>query len=190
MFANFNRFRKQIRILNKRSELAVLTRGARSNATNFKNNFVFSALLEECTLLENGDVFFADVNGVEKVFLTVAVSRADNSTQAICYACNGYIDIFRPIKIYDRFDNLSETKLKYIESVPTNHMTISGYMRMLDSGLLPSTTKEFRVPVCNIQLLDRIVFDGDFFCVDSVDRSKFDNLLAIQVSADNRNLHD
>ena len=190
MFANFNRFRKDIRIKNKHTEKAVLTRGARSNATNFKSNFVFTALLEEHTHLENGDVFTADVNGDQKVFLTISVRHADTSIQAICYACNGYIDIFRPTKIYDRFDNLTDTKLKYIESVPTNHMTISGYMRMLDSGLLPSTTKEFRVPVCNIQLLDRIVIDGEFYCVDSIDRTKFDNLLAIQASIDNRNLHD
>lgn len=186
MFANFNRFKKVINIVGKPSEKAVLTRQGKSSVSNFKSNFVYIALLEECSHLQKGDVFSTEIGGEMKVFLVITVRKADMSLQAVVYECNGVAEVYRPRKIFDAADNLVETKLEFVDAIATNHMTVSGYMRMLDAGLLPSTTKEFRMPKCDIQLMDRIVLDGEKFCVDFIDKTKFDGLLAVQTSNDNR----
>lgn len=81
-----------------------------------------------------------------------------------------------------------EGETRAVADVPANHVTVNAQMRALDAGLLPSTTKEFRLPICDIKELDRIVLDGENFCVDAIDRTKFDGLLAVQTSNDNRTI--
>lgn len=190
MFALFNRFKKPIEIEGKSPEKIVLTRVGKSSSSNFKSNFVFTGLLEEDTKLENGDIFKCKVGAKEETFMVVSVRIADESTQATVYKCNGVASIYRAgEKQYDENDNLIGGGLTHIIDIPTNHMTVNSSLRQIQySGYLPSTTKEFRIPKCDIKLLDRIVLDGKNFCVDSIDSTKFDGLLAVQTSDDNRTL--
>lgn len=191
MFAQFNAFKRPIKIVNKEPEHAVFARVGKSSSSNFKSNFVYSCLLQENTKLENGDVFSAKtgIGQKENTFLVISVRRADSSIQATVYRCNGVAHIIRPsTTTYDDNDMPIEEPPRVIADVPTNHVTVNAQMRALDAGLLPSTTKEFRLPICDIKELDRIVLDGQNFCVDSIDRTKFDGLLAIQTSNDNRTI--
>ena len=186
MFSIFNRFKKKIRIKGKCDESIVMTRQGRSSVSNFKSNFVYTALLQEDTRLENGDLFEVLMNGKPQFFLAVSVRRADMSTQATIYQCNGFALIYRPTEIHDANDNVTSTKWTRVGCAHVNHMIINDFMRVLDAGLLPSTTKEFRMQKCDIKLLDRIILDGDKYVVDAIDNTKFDGLLAVQTSIDNR----
>lgn len=191
MFAQFNAFKRPITIVNKNPEHAVFARVGKSSSSNFKSNFVYSCLLQENTKLENGDVFTAKtgIGQKENTFLVVSVRRADSSIQATVYRCNGIAHIIRAGETtYDENDMPIEGETRAVADVPTNHVTVNAQMRALDAGLLPSTTKEFRLPICDIKELDRIVLDGENFCVDAIDRTKFDGLLAVQTSNDNRTI--
>ena len=192
MFNYFNRFKQPIKVLNKPdlNEKAVLTRTGKSASSNFKSNFVYTCLLQENTRLENGDIIRAKTKLSREYhnYLIVSVRRADESVQATAYQCNGDAEIWRPTEVWDSNDDLVGSELTKVAEVPTNHVTVNSNMRLLDAGLLPSTTKEFRMPKCDIRLMDRIVLEGRNYCVDSVDTTKFDGLLAVQTSNDNRSL--
>lgn len=125
-----------------------------------------------------------------ETYLVISVRKADESTQATVYKCNGIAHIYRTgEKQYDENDNVISEGTVLIADVPTNHMTVNASLRQVQySGYLPSTTKEFRLPKCDVKLMDRIVLDGQNFCVDAIDSTKFDGLLAVQTSNDNRNL--
>ena len=190
MFAQFNAFKRPITIVNKNPEYAVFARVGKSSSSNFKSNFVYSCLLQENTKLENGDVFTAKtgIGQKENTFLVVSVRRADSSIQATVYRCNGIAHIIRAGETtYDENDMPIEGETRVIADVPANHVTVNAQMRALDAGLLPSTTKEFRLPICDIKELDRIVLDGENFCVDDIECTKFDGVLAVQRSKDKRN---
>lgn len=190
MLAQFNRLKKPIEIKDKAPEKAVFSRVGRSSSSNFKSNFVYTCLLQEDTKLENGDVFSAKV-GLQSTptqFLTISVRKSDESVQATVYRCNGEAQVYRSTPKYDEYDEIVGHELVLVATVPTNHVTVNATMRLLNAGLLPSTTKEFRMPKCDIKELDRIVLDGQNFCVDAIDTTKFDGLLAVQTSNDNRSL--
>lgn len=192
MFSYFNRFKQPITIVNKPNadERIVLTRVGKSSSSNFKSNFVYSCLLQENTCIENGDVFVGKtrLSPENNRYLVISVRRADESVQATAYQCNGFVEIWRPTEVFDENDDSLGSELKKVAEVDTNHVTVNANMRLLDAGLLPSTTKEFRMPKCDIRLMDRIVLDGEKFCVDAIDTTKFDGLLAVQTSNDNRTL--
>ncbi len=188
MFNYFNCFKKKITIRGKEPEKIVLTRVGKSNSSNFKSNFVYTGLLGENTQIENGDIFECKIRGKVKNFIVVSVRKADASIQATVYECNGVAEIYRFQKVYDEYDNLQGESLTMIDEIPTNHVTVNATMRLLNAGLLPSTTKEFRLPNCDIQEMDRIVLDGECYCVDAIDTTKFAGMLSVQVSNDNRKL--
>lgn len=188
----FNAYRVPAVFNDGTREKMAFTRQGRSGTSNFKSNFVWTALCDKDTKIKNGDVFRAKPRGCssELVFLAISVRPSSYSTQATVYSCNGIAQIFRNIEEYDEFDNLKSSEMKHIADVYTNHVTVNATMRLLDAGLLPSTTKEFRLPMCDIQLMDRIVLESngkvETYCVDAIDTTKFDGLLAVQVSFDNR----
>lgn len=189
MFALWNRFQKLAQIEGKDPEKIVLTRTGKSASSMFKSNFVYTGLLRPDTKIENGDVITRTNRGQKETFLVVSMRPADTSIQATLYKCNAFISIYRVGgKMYDENDNLIDTGLVHVTDVPASHVTINLQMRVVDSGILPSTTKEFRIPKCDIKELDRITYDGNNYCVDTVDYTKFDGLLAVQVSNDNRSL--
>lgn len=188
MFSMFNRFQKTIWIKGKPDEKVVLARQSRTSGSNFKNNFVYTALLQEDTRLANGDLFEMMLYDVPTFFLVVSVRKTDDAIQATLYQCNGLALIYRPFEIHDAHDNLIETQWKRTACVHVNHMIINDFMRLLDPGVLPSVTKEFRMQKCDVKLLDRIVLDGEKYVVDAIDNTKFDGLLAVQTSIDNRGL--
>ena len=190
MFAMFNRFKTPIYITGKAPEKAIFSRAGRSGTSNFKSNFVFTCLLQENTKLENGDVFTAKtgIQHREDTFLVISVRRADESVQSTVYRCNGVAEIYRPEEEYDEFDQAVGSTLSLVGTVPVNHVTVNAQMRLLNAGLLPSTTKEFRMSMTDVREMDRIILDGEKFCVDAIDKTKFDGLLAVQTSNDNRTL--
>ena len=182
----FNRFKKPIHVVGKGDEKVVLTRQNRSGVSNFRSTFVYTALLQENTRLENGDLFEMMLYDEPAFFLVVSVRKTDESVQATIYLCNGIAYVCRPKEIYDENDNLVNTELRRVGCMHVNHVTVNDFMRLREGGLLPTTTKEFRMQKCDVQLLDRIVIDGDKFVVDAIDKTKFDGLLAVQTSIDNR----
>ena len=186
MFSMFNRFKKTVWIKDKREEKAVLARQSRTTGSNFKNNFVYTALLQENTRMENGDLCEIQLYDKPAFFLVVSVRKTDDAIQATLYQCNGLAFIYRPIEIHDEQDNLVKTELKRVACVHTNHMIINDYLRQLVPGVLPVITKEFRMQKCDVQLLDRIIIDGEKYVVDAIDNTKFDGLIAVQTSIDNR----
>lgn len=186
----FNAFRKPISIQGKGDEKAVFTRVGRSNSSNFKSNFVYTALLKDNSKLENGDVFTCNFHGRKRTFLTISVRTTDQSIQATVYECNCTVKVQRLSPKFDQYDNQIGNEIQDVLAVPANYVTVNAAMRTFDAGLLKSTTKEFRMPKCDIKLLDRLVLDvdGSLYCVDVVDETKFAGLLSIQTSEDNRSL--
>lgn len=190
MFANFNRFKTPINIKGKDPEKIVMTRVGKTGSSLFKSNFVFSCLLQENTKLQNGDIFTAKagIQRQENTYLVISVRQSDESIQATVYRCNGVAEIWRATPQYDELDQEIGNTLEMVGTTPVNHTTVNAQMRLLNAGLLPSTTKEFRMPKCDIQEMDRIILDGMSYCVDVIDTTKFDGLLAVQTSNDNRTL--
>ena len=189
----FNRFRVPIEIDGKPREQMAFTRQGRSGSSNFKSNFVWTGMCDEPTNLKNGDIITAKPNqfSPRSRFMVISVRPSEMSIQATLYQCNGIAHIYRHVEEYDDADNLESSEVRHIASVDTNHVTVNASMRLLDAGLLPSTTKEFRVPMCDIQPMDRIVLEVNGkiegnFCVDVIDKTKFDGLYAVQTSFDNR----
>lgn len=202
MLGHFRRYQETANIVGKEPEKVVMTRQTKSGASNFKQNFVYTCLCQDNTALENGDVFTVKMNCAgkpkEETFIVVSVRHSDYSIQATAYKCNGVAEIFRPEEKYNDYDELIGYDLNKITEMPVNHMTVNAHMRLLDEGLLPSTTKEFRIPKCDIKEMDLIILKDQFngedfnsrFCVDVIDRTKFDGLLAVQTSNDNRNFDE
>ena len=186
MFSMFNRFKKPIRIAGKCDEKIVLTRTNRSGISNFRNNFVYTALLQENTRLENGDLFEMMLYDKPAYFLVAAMRKTDDAIQATVYRCNGHAYIYRPQEVYDENDNLVSTELKRVACVRVNHAIINDGLRTENGGYLPRMTKELRMQKCDVNLLDRIVLEGDKYVVDAIDNTKFDGLLAVQTSIDDR----
>ncbi len=192
----FNGFRTKLTMADGREEKIALTRQGRSGTSNFKSNFVWTGLCSENTQLKNGDVFSCRPlpRMKEEKFLVISVRPSALSTQATVYQCNGVAEIQRKGEDdYDEYGNVVSAELKTVGEVSTNHVTVNATMRLLDAGLLPSTTKEFRLPKCDIKLMDRIALkvNGEvegYYCVDAIDTTKFDGLLAVQTSNDNRSL--
>lgn len=201
MLAYFKKYEETLEIAGKEPEKAVLTRSSRTASSNFKENFVYKALLEDQSCIENGDIATCVLNSLrkgirEKTFLVVAVRHSDYSSQAILYECNGIAEVWRPTEVYNEDEDLIGYEVEKVAEVPTNHVTVNDHMRLLDPGLLPTATKEFRVPKCDIKEMDRIILrdmDGVYsdvmFCIDAIDRTKFPGLLAVQTSNDNRTLN-
>lgn len=193
MYAIFNVFNARkipITIQGKEPEKAVFDRVGKTGSSNFKSNFVYTCLLQENTKLENGDIFKAKtgIQRTEGTFMVISVRRSDYSVQATVYRCNGEAEIWRATPQYDEFDQEVSSELALVGKIPVNHVTVNAKMRLIDAGLLPSTTKEFRMPATDIQEMDRIILDGQSYCVDAIDKTKFDGLLAVQTSNDNRTL--
>ena len=179
-----------IDIQGKGKEKANFSRVGKTGSSNFKSNFVYSCLLQDDTKLENGDIFTAKtgIQRRESVFMVISVRRSDVSVQATVYRCNGEAEVWRATPQYDEFDQEIGSELALVGKIPVNHVTVNAKMRLIDAGLLPSTTKEFRMPITDIQEMDRIILDGQSYCVDAIDKTKFDGLLAVQTSNDNRTL--
>ena len=188
IFERFNRFKKTITLPDGTSEKAVYTRLGRSNTSNFRMNFVYTLLVSDNTRLENGMLFTADIYGKVRKFLAVSVRHTEGSVQLIAYECNCSVEIYRPTTLYDKYDNEIGSEVTLVDTTSANYVTINASMRTLDAGLLPATTKEFRMPKCNIQELDRIVLNDENYCVDAIDQTKFFGMLAVQVSLDERSL--
>lgn len=182
MFSYFNMSKQPIKIQGKKGEYIVLTRQNNSSSSNFKFNYVFKGLLQEDSALENGDVF-TDSHGVKH--MVVACRRTLVCYQCTVYRQNADIMIQRLVKEYAG-NVVKGTRVVDIGKMPTLHTTINGTMRLLDSGLLPTTTKQFIVPKCDIRLLDRILLDGVRYQVDMIDETKFAGVYAVQVSIDKR----
>lgn len=187
IFNRFNRFKQVIHFRNEKEE-AVFTRTGRSNGSNFKNNFVYTTLLKNDTKLENGMLFTCNFFGEKTTFIVVAVRKSEASVQATVYECNCVAQIYRLKEKFDKHDNLLGSELSLITETPANYVTVNATMRLLDAGLLPSTTVEVRMPVCNLRMLDRIVIDGRKYCVDVIDTTKFYGMYAVQLSYDDRSL--
>jgi hypothetical protein len=79
------------------------------------------------------------------------------------------------------------TKSLLFTGEPSFQRTVSDNMRLYDAGLLSTTVKKFILPVLNITLTNRIVFNGINYSINAIDNSKYENLLEVQVEPDKRN---
>ena len=188
MFNRFNRYQKQIALKDGSIEKAVFTRVGRSNSSNFRTNFVYTLLLKLGTAVSNGDLVKCEIYGKKRTFIIVSIRHTDSSVQATAYECNCNIEVYRSETKYDDYDNEIGHSVECVLTTEANYVTVNSSMRMMDAGLLPSSTIEFRNPICDIRELDSIVLDGENYCVDAIDKTKFFGMLAIQVSYDERSL--
>lgn len=177
----FNNQVRNVMVQGKGVERMVFTRTGKTISIHKLNTQVM-VLLQENSKVTEGDIV---VDGTAE-YLVSALIPAFVSTQAKLFRVNAQIEIMRIVKSFT-LDGVQKglAELHYT-NMPTFQETVTAAMRQYDAGLLPSTVKKFIIPICDMQLGDRIKLDNDVYQVDVVDNSTYQGLLGIQCSIDKR----
>lgn len=174
--------KKLCSIQDKPQETIVFKRISRSNS-RFTQNYIFECLLQDDTKIVNGDTI-TDNEGHQYF----AVARRDSylSKTAQLFKVNCSVSI---VRLKKEFINGTFTG-KYVEqqlhaNIPSMYQDISGNARQYDPGILSTSTRKFILPkLADIQLLDRIKFNGEKMQIDSINTSTYEGLLYIQCQPD------
>jgi len=176
-FANQKRM---VAIEGKGQEGMVFSRSGRSSSL-FKMNNVYEALLDDNSQVTDGDIV---TDGEDKYFI-VGIRQGFRAAQARLYKANATIDVIRIVKHFTNgtHDGFAES---LVVTLPAMQETVTANMKVYDAGLLPNTVKRIVIPICGVQLLDRIKIGSDKFQVDAIDDTTYSGLLSIQCSIDKR----
>jgi hypothetical protein len=177
MIEPLNMFRSQwqtAKIKGKADEHIVLTRSEKSNSqTNY--NYIRKGTVKRKTAIVNGDFITVDN---DEYFVTGSMP-----TQVKLIKTNCIVDIYK----VTGSTASGFTKALLFTGNPGFQRTVSDNMRLYDAGLLSTTVKKFILPMIDIALTNRIVFNGINYSINAIDNSKYENLLEVQVEPDKRN---
>lgn len=182
MIEFFGDRRETCGVLGKADETIVFKRRGKST-TRFTENYIYESLLQNDTLIVNGDVIVR--TGGDRLFV---VSRRDSYLSKIAQMqkINCTVDIVRLVDKYSGTIKVGQQEQSLFTNQPSVQTVITANMRLYDSGLLASTTRKFLLPNIGIQKLDRIKFNHDNFQVDAIDPMAYEGLLLVQTSQDTR----
>lgn len=169
----------------KSTELMHVTRQSNSN-TDFAHSYKFRSLLADDTKVETGDI----VQFEDDKLLVTAFRHTDfmNTNTANMWLCDNVCSVYRLKSKYVGNQKSGNEFVPVLENVPCVQQDTNGKMKYFDAGLLESTTKLVYIQrLAEVELMDRLVIDGQNYQVDSISTS-IKNVLALQLSPDKRAL--
>ncbi len=138
--------------------------------------------------LKSGDIL--SIRDIKYLVQTVDYDPASMECAFFSAKCNSILKHQRYVEDLDEYNNI----IQEWQNVNPNKVNIPSYgeiityrLRQVDPGLLDSTKYTFQVPKSlGVVLLDRFVFNGDNYQVDSIDDVGMAGVARIQVSQDTR----
>lgn len=172
----------------KSSEKIVFKRASKSYGS-YLENYMFSALLDDNTKLDNGDIVVRPAD--KKTYYLVARRHGSFSEIGKFVQCNCNITIVRHGKKYEGNEFVGYED-RVVATVDSSYKEVSGKMKLYDSGLLPKTSITFIVPIGDVQLKDRVYFteqypptdDSKGYIVDRIDLTTNAGFYTLQCSID------
>jgi len=135
--------------------------------------------------LASGEVF--DVGGTRFLAQTVEPDYASGETHFYAAKVNATLTIQRYKETLDVNNNIVQQWVLVAGNVPAFGEAVTASLRQYDPGLLPNTKYLFQIPrSIGVQLLDRVVYNGNPYQVDSIDDLMLPGLVRVQCSADTR----
>lgn len=173
--------KKLCEITGKFDEYIVFKR--RGNSTSrFTDNSIWSGLLQEDTMLANGDV----VKESGSVYLTIARRDGTYSRIAQFEKTNSVIGVYTISPNYIGTQKTNDKETLVVADVPAVQTSVTANMHLYDAGLLPETTKKLLIPSVAIGLDYRIKMDGKNYWVIAIDTNEYEGLKLVQLKIDNR----
>lgn len=170
-----------IQIRGKPDEKVVPSRVARSSTISTINNKM-NLLLQKGTLIVNGDI----ITFRGSIWYATAHSKTAFGEGTQIFKCNDLMTHVRLVPKYVGTNKVGDTEQVVQSNVPINHWDITAQMRQYDLGLLSNTIKKVMVGQVGIQVKDRLKFDGKNYHVEGINDGKYEGLVELQISADNR----
>lgn len=138
--------------------------------------------------LKSGDIL--SIRDIKYLVQTVDYDPASLECAFFAAKCNATLKHQRYVEDIDENNNI----IQEWQNVNPNRVNIPSYgeiityrLRQVDPGLLDSTKYTFQVPKSlGVILLDRFVFNGDNYQVDSIDDVGMAGVARVQVSQDTR----
>lgn len=169
-----------VNIENKGNEYVTFSRAARSNTIKSINT-ISSALLQNNTVIENGDKLTTD----NEIYFVAAIRRTFINTVCQVHKTNCEITVSRLVAKYVNGNKVG-TEEKTISVVPSIQTTVTARMKEFDAGLLSNTVRKFLFQKQDIKELDRIRMGDSVYQVDDIDESSYEGLVYVQCSVDKR----
>jgi hypothetical protein len=160
-----------------------LTRQGISN-NDFAHTHKFKGLLENNTLMEEGDLVIVD----DTPFLVMAMRKIQflKTNQANLWLCDDVCSISSYENAYQGNIKIGTSWVAIKENVPCVQRDTNGKVKYFDAGLLESTTKLVYMQYdSQIELGQRLSINGKNYQVDSIDTT-VKNILCLQLSPDKR----
>lgn len=183
VFNYYRRLAHKFTCVGKADELIHAVRRGRTESSQTMNN-VLEANFQDNTSYSNGDLVTDTTTNTK--YLIVGRQNSNDACYGQLRKINATLVVQRLSKHFTgkQFDGYY-TVSKEIKDVASSYRDITGKMQQWDQGLLASTTIQFVTQMIDVELTDRIVFNGGFFIVNYIDSTKYEGLYAIQCSPDN-----
>ena len=170
-------------VAGKSNELIFCTRKGRSETASSMNNERI-ALLQDNTSITNADLVTNITTNIS--YLVVGRESSNEANHAQLRKINATGVIVRIIAKYVNGTKVGDQEQSLFSNVPLSEATVSGNAKLYDAGILQNTVKKFIMQNLEIKLLDRIKVNGNNYQIDAVDNTKYEGLLEVQCSIDNR----
>lgn len=134
--------------------------------------------------LISGEVF--DVGGIRYLAQTVETDYASGETHFFAAKVNANLTIQRYEEtVVD--GNIVQQWVLVAQDVPAFGEIITAEMRRYDTGIADDARYFFQMPKpIGVRQLDRVIYNGGLYCVESVDDVMLGGVVRIQVSVDTR----
>lgn len=162
-----------------------LRRSTRATYSLISREHFFEGLIEAESNLQGGEYFIRR----NETYLTQTTDFDKLSGELSVYAArtNAVIDIKRETETVDEDGNVVKTWEPIISALPAFVEIATRSLKQEDEGLLDTTIYTFQVPSSkDIQDLDRIVYEGKNYKLDSTDPTGMRGIKRLQVSPDFR----
>lgn len=134
--------------------------------------------------LASGEVF--DIGGKRFLAQTVETDYTSGETHFFATKVNATLVLQRYQETLSS-GNIIQQWVTVNSNIPAFGEIVTSNLRQYDPGLLPNTKYLFQIPrSTGVQLLDRIVYNGNPYQVDSVDDIMLAGIVRIQCSTDTR----
>jgi hypothetical protein len=164
---------------------ASLKRSTRATYSLISREHFFEGLIEAESNLQGGEYFTLR----DETYMVQTTDFDKESEELSVYVArtNAVIDVKRETETIDEYGNVVKTWVPIESSLPVFVEIATRSLKQEDEGLLDQAIYTFQVPSAkDTQVLDRIVFEGKDYKLDSKDPTGMRGIVRLQVSPDFR----